>query len=121
MFKSSSCKMVVVLSSGKRILIRPVLTKEERFWAGITKKSGEFNEVDGKQSECWVAKGGNRPARKSWELQNGPIPKGRWVMHKCANPRCARLTHLYLSIKRINMAEMIVKGRREINGRRVSN
>lgn len=37
-----------------------------------------------------------RVHRLAWEEQNGPIPKGVWVLHHCDNPPCYEITHLYL-------------------------
>lgn len=34
--------------------------------------------------------------RVVWILKHGPIPDALFVLHKCDNPSCVRLSHLYL-------------------------
>src|SRR6476659_8630141 len=79
---------------------------EERFWAKVEKGD-----------ECWIWTGctdkdgygrirvdGSRSGprtpirvhRYSWELHNGEIAEGLWVLHHCDNPSCVRPDHLYL-------------------------
>lgn len=49
--------------------------------------------------------------RDVWEKANGPIPKGLWVLHKCDNPPCINLEHLFIGTCQDNHNDMIAKGR----------
>ena len=90
----------------------------ERFWPKVD-KSGE----------CWVWTGYRNPSgygelhrgrrgtgmvrahRFSWELANGPIPRGLCVLHRCDNPPCVNPDHLWLGTKADNQRDMASKGR----------
>lgn len=52
--------------------------------------------------------GGKRPLahRFAWELNRGPIPAGIHVLHRCDNPSCVNVDHLYLGTHRDNMADI---------------
>jgi HNH endonuclease len=52
-----------------------------------------------------------RVHRWVWEQVNGPIPDGRCVLHRCDNPPCFRLDHLWLGSKADNAADRDTKGR----------
>lgn len=52
-----------------------------------------------------------RVHRKVWELKHGPIPKGLHVLHRCDNPPCCNLEHLFLGTHQENMDDAKAKGR----------
>lgn len=94
----------------------------ERFWARVTRGAG---------NSCWEWTGPTLPKgygtitsgrasghpprqlvhRVSWEMHNGPIPDGLWVLHHCDNPPCIRPDHLFLGTAADNNADMRQKGR----------
>lgn len=49
--------------------------------------------------------------RYSWELHNGPIPEGLWVLHRCDTPACVNPDHLFLGTNQQNIADRHAKGR----------
>jgi HNH endonuclease len=87
----------------------------DRFWEKVIKTEG-----------CWDW-GAHRTAlgygrfnrgkvvvlahRMSWELHNGPIPKGMHVLHHCDRPQCVNPAHLWLGTHAENMADMVKKNR----------
>ena len=38
-----------------------------------------------------------RAHRYAWERENGPIPKGLYIDHKCHTPACCNVAHLRLA------------------------
>lgn len=52
--------------------------------------------------------------RFRWELENGPIPKGLLICHKCDNPACSNPQHLFLGTYRDNFKDSVNKGRRQV-------
>jgi hypothetical protein len=49
--------------------------------------------------------------RWAWEQAYGPIPPGMMVLHRCDNPPCVRLEHLFLGTHADNMRDASEKGR----------
>lgn len=49
--------------------------------------------------------------RFSWELVNGKIPDGLLCLHKCDNPKCVNVEHLFLGTQQDNVDDMFRKGR----------
>ena len=50
--------------------------------------------------------------RLAWELTNGAIPDGMFVLHRCDNPPCFNPDHLFVGTPKDNVADMDAKGRR---------
>jgi hypothetical protein len=98
-------------------------TVEQRFWAKVDKSDG-----------CWVWTANKLPRgyglfqfasrkavtahRLSYEMANGPIPAGLFVLHRCDNPSCVRPDHLFAGTHTDNMCDAARKGRLVDNGHR---
>lgn len=50
--------------------------------------------------------------RQSWIENNGPIPTGMHVLHKCDVPLCVNPNHLYLGTHQQNMRDLHERTRR---------
>ena len=94
-------------------------------YAAIPIERRFFKYVD-RSGECWVwtgwrtckgygsirLNGKNAAAhRVSWEIHNGPIPGGLFVLHHCDNPPCVRPEHLFVGTAKDNTHDMIGKSR----------
>jgi hypothetical protein len=66
----------------------------------------------GRGGKTWLAH------RFAWTQENGPIPDGLHVLHKCDNRKCIKVEHLFLGTRFDNMKDMIAKGRHRTNPNR---
>lgn len=49
--------------------------------------------------------------RVAYEQHHGPIPEGMGVLHRCDNPACIEVPHLFLGTQHDNIVDMQNKGR----------
>ena len=72
-------------------------------WAGATNGKGYGRiKIEGRSHSAHVV---------AWELANEPVPKGLCVCHRCDNPLCVNVTHLFIDTQAGNVADMVAKGR----------
>lgn len=76
----------------------------KRCWIWQGRKSGEYGHFEINGKAMYVH-------RFSYELHNGPIPKGLFVCHACDNPPCVNPKHLWLGTHRENIQDWVKKGR----------
>lgn len=52
-----------------------------------------------------------RAHRVAWQIEHGPITRESHVLHRCDNPLCVNVDHLFIGNQAINMADKVAKGR----------
>src|SRR5687768_13755676 len=73
-------------------------------WMGTVSKSTGYGQM--------VMKGkAHMPHRVAWEVANGPIPNGMFVLHRCDVKTCVNPDHLFLGTHKENMRDMRLKRR----------
>lgn len=87
---------------------------QSRFWSKVD-KSGECWEWRAHARKGYGSIKVNGKAmyahRLSWEMQNGSIPDGLKVLHRCDNPLCVNPAHLFIGTQKDNMEDRESKGR----------
>ncbi len=54
--------------------------------------------------------------RVAWALAYGEIPPKVFVCHRCDNPKCVNVEHMFLGTNADNVADMVTKGRHRPRG-----
>lgn len=72
-------------------------------WTGWRNKLG--------YGETYVGKKRFRTHRVVYAAHHGAIPKGMQVCHRCDNPACCNIEHLFLGTAKDNCLDSIAKGR----------
>lgn len=97
----------------------------DRFYAKTARNNGCLEwtcSVNSKGRARFYFDGRTRMAsRVVWEMERHPIPEGLWVLHKCDNPKCVDIDHLFLGTPRDNVLDMFAKGRKSKEQRKNQN
>lgn len=100
--------------------VNPLPPLATRFWPKVNKTATCWLWTGARQGgygEMSAGRRGEQPLRAhrvSWEIHNGPIPSGMFVLHNCAdgdNPLCVNPEHLFLGDAKANAQDMTSKGR----------
>lgn len=73
-------------------------------WTGAVLKSGGYGAIG-------IERASVRAHRVAWALFRGPIPAGLLVLHKCDNPACVNVDHLYLGTASRNALDCVERQR----------
>ena len=71
-------------------------------WQGLRFPSGYGRSTYGGKNEY--------THRLAYEIEFGKIPDGLWILHKCNNPPCINLDHLYAGTAKDNSRDSIISG-----------
>lgn len=75
-------------------------------WRGATKPNGYGSIQSGGRGSASIS-----THRLSFEIHNGRVPKGKWVLHRCDVRNCVNPAHLFVGTAKDNTQDMIAKGR----------
>jgi hypothetical protein len=108
-FCSKRCHYASPISIETRFLRHVGLPEENGciLWTGALTRAGGYGTLgEGGTSRRMIG-----AHRYAWERVNGAVPDGLFVLHRCDNPRCVNVAHLWLGTAADNSADMVAKGR----------
>ena len=96
-------------------ILPPEEQDKKRFWSKVKKTDTCWNWIASCNQSGYGRIGISGKLitahRYSWEIQNGKIPKGKLVLHKCDNSKCVNPDHLFIGTDKDNMDDMNKKHR----------
>lgn len=123
-FQIKECRKSVKFCSRKCYFENEIESAKPRF----------LSSISGTGDRCWkwtgarnkegygifrsVAFYGRLAHRVAWQIFEGPLPEGAFVLHKCDNPICVNPSHLFLGTQADNMRDMVNKSRQAFGTRR---
>ena len=86
-----------------------------RFWSRVEITNllscWEWQSMKDRDGYGVYGKKHTRSHRYAWSLVYGPIPEGKYILHKCDNPACCNPNHLYLGTQANNMRDKVAHNR----------
>jgi hypothetical protein len=89
--------------------VRDGMTTPCVHWTGSKDKNG-YGRI-GVGSKADKTKRNELSHRIAWILEHGELDDSICVLHKCDNPQCVNVEHLFLGTKTDNNRDMVAKGR----------
>lgn len=86
--------------------VHPILGTACHMWTGtrIPKRGADYGTL-------WCRRVNVRAHRLAWMIERGAIPRALFVLHRCDNPPCVNVEHLFLGTHDENMRDKQIKGR----------
>jgi hypothetical protein len=103
---------------------RTMKTLQERFdekwipvpesgcWIWVGSSFQQRHYENSPYGQIWIDGKLIKAHRASWEIYQGPIPAGLFVLHKCDTPACVNPSHLYIGTQANNVQDRDDKSRR---------
>ena len=102
---------------------------KDRFWSKVNKTKdcwewiGSLTTCGYGQFKLYDHGNGNQLVKRAhqvaWYLEKGEWPP--YLCHKCDNPKCVRISHLFEGNQKINSRDMSQKGRAPMAGAKLTN
>ena len=119
--RGSAIRSVDMYRTSARTLLRTDLTESvyKRFQAKCSKPTihgciiwlGTLNNVGYGQLQLSKTKGMKYAHRIAWVMKHGDLESEWFVLHRCDQPRCVNVEHLFLGTAKDNTRDMVAKKR----------